>query len=140
MALSRAAYKFFFSLGRGWFCAEKRLDSRAARGYHICNFIDETDDVEITSVVPSQRVRAAESRAERRQANGSRRARGTVERPSISRRGGIRQLPGICWYPVRAQEIVKQGGTAGNVYDPSLTEEDSVMGGFFVTFSEPMAR
>ena len=41
---------------------------------------------------------------------------------------------------VRAQEIVKQGGTAGNVYDPSLTEEDSVMGGFFVTFSEPMAR
>jgi hypothetical protein len=52
----------------------------------------------------------------------------------------MRQLPGICWYPVRAQEIVKQGGTAGNVYDPSLTEEDSVMGGFFVTFSEPMAR
>ena len=46
MALSRAAYKFFFSLGRGWFCAEKRLDSRAARGYHICNFIEETDDVE----------------------------------------------------------------------------------------------
>ena len=42
--------------------------------------------------------------------------------------------------PVRAQAIVKQGGTAGNVYDPSLTEEDSVMGGFFVTFSEPMAR
>ena len=59
---------------------------------------------------------------------------------SILRREGIRQLPGICWYPVRAQEIVKQGGTAGNVYDPSLTEEDSVMGGFFVTFSEPMAR
>ena len=56
---------------------------------------------------------------------------------SILRREGIRQLPGICWYPVRAQAIVKQGGTAGNVYDPSLTEEDSVMGGFFVTFSEP---
>ena len=59
---------------------------------------------------------------------------------SILRREGIRQLPGVCWYPVRAQAIVKQGGTAGNVYDPSLTEEDSVMGGFFVTFSEPMAR
>ena len=29
---------------------------------------------------------------------------------------------------------MKQGGTAGNVYDPSLTEEDSVMGGFFVIF------
>lgn len=53
---------------------------------------------------------------------------------SILQRVGIRQLPGICWYPVRAQEIVKQGGTAGNVYDPSLTEADSVMGGFFVPF------
>mgnify|MGYP007076482399 CR=1 FL=1 len=59
---------------------------------------------------------------------------------SILQRVGIRQLPGICWYPVRAQEIVKQGGTAGNVNNPSLTEADSVMGGFFVTFSEPMAR
>ena len=55
---------------------------------------------------------------------------------SILRREGIRQLPGICWYPVRAQAVVKQGGTAGNVNNPSLTEEDSVMGGFFVTFSE----
>ena len=49
-------------------------------------------------------------------------------------RVGIRQLPGICWYPVRAQAIVKQGGTAGSVNDPSLTEADSVMGGFFVPF------
>ena len=54
---------------------------------------------------------------------------------SILRREGIRQLPGICWYPVRAQAIVKQGGTAGNVNNPSLTEEDSVMGGFFMGFS-----
>lgn len=49
---------------------------------------------------------------------------------SILRREGIRQLPGICWYPVRAQAVVKQGGTAGSVNDPSLTEVDSVMGGF----------
>ena len=55
---------------------------------------------------------------------------------SILRREGIRQLPGICWYPVRAQAIVKQGGTAGSVNNPSLTESDSVMGGFFV----PLAR
>ena len=54
---------------------------------------------------------------------------------SILRREGIRQLPGICWYPVRAQAIVKQGGTAGNVNNPSLTEADSVMGGFFMGFS-----
>ena len=53
---------------------------------------------------------------------------------SILRREGIRQLPGICWYPVRAQAVVKQGGTAGSVNDPSLTEADSVMGGFFVPF------
>ena len=31
-------------------------------------------------------------------------------------------MPGICWYPVRAQEIVKQGGTAGEYSDPSLTD------------------
>ena len=37
---------------------------------------------------------------------------------------------------VRAQAVVKQGGTAGSVNDPSLTEADSVMGGFFV----PLAR
>ena len=49
---------------------------------------------------------------------------------------GTRQMPGICWYPVRAQAIVKQGGTAGSVNNPSLTESDSVMGGFFV----PLAR
>ena len=53
---------------------------------------------------------------------------------SILRREGIRQLPGIRWYPVRAQAIVKQGGTAGSVNDPSLTEADAVMGGFFVPF------
>ena len=68
--------------------------------------------------------------------HGGRSQRGhtDLKTSSILRREGIRQLPGICWYPVRAQEIVKQGGTAGNVYDPSLTEEDSVMDGFFVPF------
>ena len=50
---------------------------------------------------------------------------------SILRREGIRQLPGICWYPVRAQVIVKQGGTAGNVNDPSLTEVGFCQGLFY---------
>lgn len=74
--------------------------------------------------------------------HGGRSQRGhtDLKTSSILRREGIRQLPGICWYPVRAQAIVKQGGTAGNVNDPSLTEEDSVMGGFFCNLSEPMAR
>ena len=66
--------------------------------------------------------------------HGGRSQRGhtDLKTSSILRREGIRQLPGICWYPVRAQAIVKQGGTAGNVNDPSLTEVDSVMGGFFI--------
>ena len=54
---------------------------------------------------------------------------------SILRREGIRQLPGICQYPAkRTVQSVNQGGTAGSVNDPSLTEADSVMGGFFVPF------
>lgn len=35
---------------------------------------------------------------------------------SILRREGIRQLPGICWYPAkRTGYTVNQGGTAGRV-------------------------
>ena len=51
------------------------LDKPPGSVYDLYNFIAQTDDVKITSVVHSQRVRAAESRAGRRQANGSRRAR-----------------------------------------------------------------
>ena len=51
---------------------------------------------------------------------------------SILRREGIRQLPGICWYPVRAQAIVKQGGTAGNVDDSSLTDFTRDLSGTFL--------
>ncbi len=37
---------------------------------------------------------------------------------SILRRIGIRQLPGICWYPAKCAVImtVNQGGTADKVY------------------------
>lgn len=50
---------------------------------------------------------------------------------STLRRGGIRQLPGICWYSVESRShILKQGGTAGELY-PSLTIT-IVMDGFFV--------
>ena len=85
-----------------------------------------------------QRARVAESRVKHRSSKWT--AEGAVKcakfAQSILQREGIRQLPGICWYPVRAQAVVKQGGTAGSVNDPSLTEADSVMGGFFV----PLAR
>ena len=85
--------------------------------------------------MPLQRACDAENQVRNKLSNGPLRAQSNgfiihTDIQSILRREGIRQLPGICWYPVRAQEIVKQGGTAGNVYDPSLTEEDSVMGGF----------
>ena len=56
---------------------------------------------------------------------------------SILRREGIRQLPGICWYPVRAQAIVKQGGTAGSVNDPPMTESASVKDGSFTLHAVP---
>ena len=87
-------------------------------------------------MMPLQRAWGAESRVRNKLSNGPLRAQsnGADLFQSILRREGIRQLPGICWYPVRAQAVVKQGGTAGSVNDPSLTEVDSVMGGFFVPF------
>lgn len=42
---------------------------------------------------------------------------------SILQRVGIRQLPGICWYPAkRTEHSVNQGGTADKVYYSSLTD------------------
>ena len=36
-----------------------------------------------------------------------------ISAQSILQRGGIRQLPGICWYPAkRTGQTVNQGGTA----------------------------
>jgi len=38
---------------------------------------------------------------------------------SSLQRDGIRQLPGICWYPAkRTAQTVKQGGTTDIVYSP----------------------
>lgn len=59
---------------------------------------------------------------------------------SILQRVGIRQLPGICWYPAkRTGRAVNQGGTADSVvlfiyvHDSSLTDLFfSVRGVFFI--------
>ena len=62
----------------------------------------------------AQRIRVGESRVEMQIVKWT--AEGAVKglKPSILRRGGIRQLPGICWYPAkRAGLPVNQGGTAG---------------------------
>ena len=52
---------------------------------------------------------------------------------SILQRVGIRQLPGICWYPAkRTGYTVNQGGTAGEVYTLVLDRNDnSVKSGLF---------
>ena len=42
-----------------------------------------------------QRARVAESRVKNKSSNGPRRV-------SILQREGIRQLPGICWYPTKS--------------------------------------
>ena len=72
--------------------------------------------------MPPQRVRDAENRAERNSSNGPLRVQSKdVFHLSILQRVGMRQLPGICWYPVECTVFsVKQGGTADYV-DSSLT-------------------
>ena len=52
-------------------------------------------------MMPLQRAWEAESRVRNKLSNGPLRAQsnGTDLFQSILRREGIRQLPGICWYP-----------------------------------------
>ena len=69
-------------------------------------------------MMPLQRAWGAESRVRNKLSNGPLRAQsnGTDLFQSILRREGIRQLPGICWYPAkRTGRTVNQGGTADSV-------------------------
>ena len=68
-------------------------------------------------MMPLQRVREAESRMRNKLSNGPLRVQSTgIFSQSILQRVGIRQLPGICWYPAkRTGYTVNQGGTAGRV-------------------------
>lgn len=53
-------------------------------------------------MMPLQRARDAESRVRNRSSNGPLRVQGNAQlAQSILQRAGIRQLPGICWYPVK---------------------------------------
>ena len=91
-------------------------------------------------MMPLQRVRIAESRIRNKLSNGPPRAQSNTARGSfpeaaglwsILRRGGIRQLPEICWYLAKGTaQAVNQGGTAGHrpVLDRMIF---SVEGGFF---------
>ena len=54
-------------------------------------------------MMPLQRVRDAENRMRNKLSNGPLRVQSNgIFSQSILQRVGIRQLPGICWYPVRA--------------------------------------
>ena len=83
----------------------------------------------------AQRVREGESRMEMQAAKWT--AEGAVnshyfESAQYSATWGIRQLPGICRYSAKCtSHFVNQGGTAGEVYCSSLTEEIFVMDGLF---------
>ena len=65
-------------------------------------------------MMPLQRTCGAESQVRNKLSNGPLRAQSNVRQAqSILRRVGIRQLPGICWYPAkRTGHAVNQGGTA----------------------------
>ena len=59
------------------------------------NFTGQTVEAEITAMTTSQRARDDENRAGDALSNGPLRARGKGESPSIPRRVGARETPGI---------------------------------------------
>ena len=67
-------------------------------------------------MMPLQRTRGAESRVRNKLSNGPLRVQSNGISQSILQRVGIRQLPGICWYPAKCTgHSVNQGGTADSV-------------------------
>ena len=66
--------------------------------------------------MPLQRTCGAESQVRNKLSNGPLRVQSNGISQSILQRVGIRQLPGICWYPAkRTGRAVNQGGTADSV-------------------------
>ncbi len=69
--------------------------------------------------MPLQRACGAENQVRNKSSNGPLRVQSNAMAQSILQRVGIRQLPGICWYPAKCtEESVNQGGTADRVYSP----------------------
>ena len=76
----------------------------------------QTVEAEITAIMPLQRTSGAESQVRNKLSNGPLRVQSNGISQSILQRVGIRQLPGICWYPAkRTGHTVNQGGTADSV-------------------------
>ena len=80
------------------------------------NLILQTAEAEITAMMPLQRACGAESQVRNKLSNGPLRVQSNGVSQSILQRVGIRQLPGICWYPAkRTGRAVNQGGTTDSV-------------------------
>ena len=70
--------------------------------YSMHSFILQTDEAEITAVMPIQRVRVGESRAGNKLSNGPLRAQSNVACHRVfCDVEGRRYGPGICWYPAK---------------------------------------
>ena len=67
----------------------------------ISNLILQTVEAEITAMMPLQRTCGAESQVRNKLSNGPLRVQSNGISQSILQRVGIRQLPGICWYPAK---------------------------------------
>ena len=59
-------------------------------------------------MMPLQRACDAENQARNNSPNGPRRAQSNVIFTEYSATSGIRQLPGICWYPIKAHGFSRE--------------------------------
>ncbi len=103
----------------------------------------QTVEAEITAMMPLQRACGAESQVRNKLSNGPLRVQSNGVSQSILQRVGIRQLPGICWYPAkRTGRAVNQGGTADSVvlylYLFVLDRVYISVKGVFVLFETPL--
>ena len=86
-----------------------------------------------------QRARGAESRVKHRSSNGPLRVQSNARHAaqSILQREGIRQLPGVCWYPAECAAggpDANQGGNADKRSLFVLGRSSFCQGRFFIPF------
>lgn len=90
-------------------------------------------------MMPLQRVRDAENRMRNKLSNGPRRVQSNVKAclsQSILQRGGIRQLPGICWYPAKRTGYSCESRWHRGYIDYSSLTESIFLSGTFLFWRE----
>ena len=82
--------------------------------------------------MPLQRTRDAENRVRNNLSNGPLRVQGNGFFRSILQRVGIREFPGVCWYPAKRHSLLamNQGGTADRDVYSSLAKTIFFAGDF----------